>query len=115
MWLGWEAVFYIFGVIGLIWSIFFCLLVKTNPRQSTWISKQELEYITRDQVKEQPKKTPYSKFFKSPAVWAIAVAQVSYNFGWFILLGWLPTYFKSLGVPFNEVGWYKMVNFFFFF
>jgi hypothetical protein len=72
----------------LLWSILFCLFIKSNPRKSTWISKRELNYITKDQINIEPKSTPYLKFFKSPAVWAIVIAQVSYNFGWFTLLGW---------------------------
>jgi len=92
------------------------LLVKTNPRGSKWINKSELEYIKNDQIEIEIKSTPYKKFFKEPAVWAIMIAQVSYNFGWFhlnyfrfTLLGWLPTYFKSKGVPFEHVGWFTML------
>jgi Major Facilitator Superfamily len=36
---------------------------------------------------------PYSKFLKAPAVWAVIVAHFAFNWGYYTLLAWLPSYF----------------------
>ena len=48
------------------------------------------------------------------AVWAIIVSHFCANWGTYVLLAWLPTYFnKGLGVDFSEVGVYTMIPYLF--
>lgn len=46
----------------------------------------------------------YCKLLANPAVWAIIVAHTSFNYGWYILISWLPGYIKMLGVSSNLLG-----------
>lgn len=41
---GWRSLFYITGILGILFAIFFILLYR-NPDKSRRISKEELEYI----------------------------------------------------------------------
>ena len=42
---------------------------------------------------------PWGLFLRSPAVWAINVAHFSFNFGYYTLMAWLPSYFElALGL-----------------
>ncbi|KAL6439583.1 hypothetical protein ACFW04_003993 [Cataglyphis niger] len=43
--LGWESVFYVTGVIGIIWSVAWFLLVFDSPSQHPRISMEERRYI----------------------------------------------------------------------
>ncbi|PSN29031.1 Vesicular glutamate transporter 3 [Blattella germanica] len=43
--LGWESVFYVTGVVGLLWSIVWFLVVFDSPAQHPRISPEEREYI----------------------------------------------------------------------
>lgn len=43
--LGWESVFYVTGVIGIMWSIAWFLLVFDSPSQHPRISAEERHYI----------------------------------------------------------------------
>jgi hypothetical protein len=36
---------------------------------------------------------PYGKFFMTPAVWAVITAHFCFNWGYYTLLAWLPSYF----------------------
>lgn len=46
------------------------------------------------------KSAPWGEFLKTPAVWAIIVAHFCYNYGYYTLLAWLPSYFElALGLP----------------
>lgn len=43
---------------------------------------------------------PWGAFIRTPAVWAIIVAHFCYNYGYYTLLAWLPSYFElALGLP----------------
>lgn len=43
--LGWESVFYVTGVVGLVWSITWFFLVFDSPAQHPRISEEERRYI----------------------------------------------------------------------
>lgn len=43
--LGWESVFYVTGVIGIVWSVAWFLLVFDSPSQHPRISDEERRYI----------------------------------------------------------------------
>lgn len=42
---GWPSIFYVFGVIGAIWSIFFLIFVYEDPESHPRISEGEKKYI----------------------------------------------------------------------
>jgi ACS family sodium-dependent inorganic phosphate cotransporter len=42
---GWESVFYVTGVVGLVWSIVWFFVVFDSPAQHPRISQEERRYI----------------------------------------------------------------------
>ena len=42
---GWEAVFYLQGVLTLIWCIAWFLIMSDKPDDFRWVSKIEINYI----------------------------------------------------------------------
>uniref|UniRef100_A0A8C9PGW8 Voltage-gated purine nucleotide uniporter SLC17A9 n=1 Tax=Spermophilus dauricus TaxID=99837 RepID=A0A8C9PGW8_SPEDA len=58
----------------------------------------------------RPSKVPWRQLFRKPSVWAAVCSQLSSACSFFILLSWLPTFFKetfphSKGWVFNVVPW----------
>ena len=46
---------------------------------------------------------PYGEFLRSPAVWAVITAHFCFNYGYYTLLAWLPSYFElALGVAVSK-------------
>ena len=46
---------------------------------------------------------PYGKFLKDPAVWALITAHFCFNWGYYTLLSWLPSYFDlALGLKVDK-------------
>ena len=43
---GWESVFYLFGIVAIVWCILWSLLVYDTPESHPFISKAERNYIT---------------------------------------------------------------------
>lgn len=78
---GWESIFYVFGTLGVIWSVAWLLLVKESPEEDCQMKECEKVYI-RNSLKRQGQvnvvKPPWKAIFTSMPVHAIGVAHFSY-------------------------------------
>ncbi|CAL1677061.1 unnamed protein product [Lasius platythorax] len=97
--LGWESVFYVTAVIGIIWSVAWFLLVFDSPSQHPRISVEERRYIedsigTTATNKHLP--VPWRSIITSGPVWAIVVTHACSVFGYFTVVNQLPTYMKYI-------------------
>ncbi len=103
---GWPAVFYLFGSTGFVWFVFWQWRVYNTPKAHPSISPEELAYIEATAAPpEPPDFVPYKKIFSSIAVWSIIVNHFCANWGFYVLLAWLPSYFVSeLGLSLRDSG-----------
>ncbi|XP_046531260.1 sialin isoform X3 [Equus quagga] len=98
LYMNWTYVFYLFGIVGIIWFILWISLVSDTPETHMRISQYEKEYILsslRNQLSSQ-KSVPWVPMLKSLPLWAIVVAHFSYNWTFYTLLTLLPTYMKEI-------------------
>ncbi|PSN49195.1 hypothetical protein C0J52_10915 [Blattella germanica] len=96
---GWESIFHVSGGFVLIWLIFWCWIGKGAPEEDPFITQEELKYIQDSLSSEKsPKdvKHPWKKIVTSLPVWAIVVAHVSINWGFYTLLTQLPIFMKNV-------------------
>jgi len=97
--LGWESVFYVFGIIGVVWWVGWCYLVYDTPSTHPTIHPAERRYIVdslgRTRTTVRPK-VPWPAILRSGPVWALTVAHVAQNFGFYTLLTELPTYMATV-------------------
>ncbi|KAM7136415.1 sialin isoform 2-T2 [Molossus nigricans] len=96
--MNWTYVFYLFGIVGIIWFVLWIWLVSETPETHKTISHQEKEYILsslKNQLSSQ-KSVPWIPILKSLPLWAIVVAHFSYNWIFYTLLTLLPTYMKEI-------------------
>jgi MFS family permease len=119
--LGWEWTFYIFGIMGIIWSGFFLFMTSATPRDHPCITEYERRHIEsslKSEEEESGRKNSigtkitlslFLEIFKNRGVWAVIIAHTCYNYGWYVLLSFLPKLFISLGVKFEHVGYYTMI------
>ncbi|XP_064103173.1 putative inorganic phosphate cotransporter [Macrobrachium nipponense] len=96
---GWPSVFYVFGVLGLLWFIFWMLLISNTPESHPTISLEEKIYIQttlNDALKAKTPKIPWKHILTSMPFWAIFVVHIAQNWGFYFLLTELPTYMKNI-------------------
>ncbi len=48
---GWPSIFYVFGIIGVVWFVLWMILAAKSPENHRFISEKEREYII-DQTRE---------------------------------------------------------------
>ncbi|CAF0884850.1 unnamed protein product, partial [Brachionus calyciflorus] len=99
---GWPSIFYLFGAIGIIWSIGFLVFVSDSPKTHKFISQHEKEYILEETKKDLSAKvgrkltTPWIKIFTSKVCWATFIAHLCNNWGNYLYLTQLPSFMKDV-------------------
>ena len=89
---GWPMPFYLFGALGLVWAWF-------------WFSKVGRGRGIPEEATAAPRSIPWSRLLGTPAVWAIIIAHFCSNWSLYVLLAWLPSYFKTtFGVSLANAG-----------
>ncbi len=108
---GWPALFYISGALGAVWVAIWMYVAADRPENSSRISAAELELVTSLRTAEpRALRVPWAAIAREKAVWAIVVAHFCSNFGFNILLLWLPTYLHhTFNVPLERVGVYSII------
>ncbi|GAB5036511.1 anion transporter chloroplastic-like [Nannochloropsis oceanica] len=69
---------------------------RGNKRFLRLLSEGEVEVAgALRQVGEKLTSVPWADFVRSPALWAVTFAHMAHNYGLYVLLAWLPTYFSQ--------------------
>jgi ACS family sodium-dependent inorganic phosphate cotransporter len=108
---GWHALFYIAGAIGLMWVCVWLWRTSETPDSDPEITREELATI----IAGRPPAPlaiaiPWGVIMREKAVWAIAIAHLCNNFGFYILLLWLPTYLdRTFHMTLPRVGLFSLI------
>lgn len=98
---GWPSVFYIFGCLGLVWYAMWSNRAASTPAEDPGLSKGERDFITANtasQMQEGVSSIPWKLLLSRKEVWAIILCHFCHNWGTFILLTWMPTYYNQVGL-----------------
>ena len=103
-WGGVSGPFAVFGLSGVLWAVVWAFAATTYPRDSPSVSQRELALIedggsVADSTRKDgfvPEPTPFRLLLSKAPVWACIVANFVNNWGYFILLAWMPLYFKQV-------------------
>jgi sugar phosphate permease len=100
--LGWRAIFYIFGSLGLVWSIVFTVYYRNRPEDHAHVNRAELAQIRGVSAEAvlpaeaaRPTATPWRRILGSPNMWFIALGYGCFFFGTNFYLTWYPTYLRE--------------------
>ncbi|XP_077517019.1 sialin-like isoform X2 [Amblyomma americanum] len=120
--IGWEAAFYVFGMVGCIYFVLYSWRVRSTPEQDPWIGEAEWDYISRGRVAKplpplQAKaveaggvdmlesSTPWLPLLTSVPLWALTASRFACLWGQFTVLTGLPTYLAAvLRMPLAKSG-----------
>ncbi|GBP50287.1 Putative inorganic phosphate cotransporter [Eumeta japonica] len=96
---GWPSIFYVFGLIGTVWSLAFLFLVHEDPEKCPSIKDHEKKYILNalwGAAGSSSPPIPWGKILLSMPFWAILVAHVGQNYGYETLMTELPTFMRQV-------------------
>ncbi len=88
--MGWRPIFWIFGVVTLLWLVPWHFASK--PLRSDSVTTPVVDPV------------PMKRLFAIPTLWLMGVAHFMSNYGFYFLLAWLPLYLtKTLGYSIAEM------------
>ncbi|WP_304188312.1 MFS transporter [Phenylobacterium aquaticum] len=90
---GWRAAFIITGVIGLFWIIAWIAIYR-SPAEHKKVTPGELAYIQQDPA-DPAAKIGWLSVLPKRETWAYALGKFLIDPVWWMLLFWLPDYFKK--------------------
>ena len=106
---GWPAVFYLFGATGFVWTLIWFMQVKDHPANDPKVSAAEraaLRTLAPDDGEKPP--VPWRRLLSHKAVWALFINHFCSNWVLYMLLAWLPSYFRGhLGLSITNAGLYS--------
>jgi sugar phosphate permease len=97
---GWRSVFYVIGVLSLMWSLLYLLTYRNMPEENKRVSHAELARIRgvdekgeikQANIQKRPK-VPWSVLLKHSNMWAVMCAYAAYIYSLWFFLSWLPSY-----------------------
>jgi ACS family sodium-dependent inorganic phosphate cotransporter len=101
-------VFYSFGALGVLWCFAWFPWSHDRPDMHPRLSEDEraaLAAIAPAETRSAP--VPWARLLGEPAVWALLLNHLCTNWVFYMLLAWLPSYFRSaLGLSITQSGLY---------
>jgi ACS family sodium-dependent inorganic phosphate cotransporter len=104
--IGWKKIFFLCGLIGILWCIFFEIYGADSPESSKRITCMEKKYIlsqqqrtildTHHQMDKKKKIYIWKILFTRRETWAIYIANFCYDYGWYVFHGWIPQYLMEV-------------------
>ncbi|RUS88339.1 hypothetical protein EGW08_003910 [Elysia chlorotica] len=97
---GWPFVFYLYGGLGVVWSVGWLLVVHETPSSHPRISQTERKFIEdsagRETHNEKSSQAPLGRIVRSPAFIAIIFAHFANDWGSFALTTCLPSFLQHI-------------------
>jgi len=109
---GWPSVFFGFGSLGIFWYMAWQSKAASTPADDKEMSVAERNYILASTPSNQgaAASIPWGKILSRKEVWAIIVCHFCHNWGTFILLTWMPTYYNQvLGLDLMRSGIFSVL------
>lgn len=109
---NWQTIFYLFSILGPVWCLVWWKFGKDKPELHPTISKQEIEYIKFGQGQKEVsgKALTSGEVYGNSSVWGATLAYFCYNYVFYLLLTWLPTYFaQGRNLSLAEAGYATMI------
>ena len=90
---GWPTPFYLFGGIGILWALLWTMLIQGGTG------------VAPDALPTNRSTIPWKRILTSAPVWAIVITNSCFNWSFYLLLAWLPSYLKhTFGVSLLNAG-----------
>jgi MFS transporter, ACS family, glucarate transporter len=88
---GWRASFYVFGVLGVAWSVVWYWWFRDSPAEKAGVNQAELEG-TRDLVAKAHHGLQWKIAFCSRNLWAVMGVGYCYLYTYYFFQSWFHTY-----------------------
>lgn len=114
--LGWQAIFVVIGVVGLLWLIPWLIIYKSKPETHPWLTEEERSYIlsgqrNADHGEEESDYNPStSEMLGRKETWGAILPAMFIDPIWWLFVFWIPIYLiDTFGFDVQQLGLYSWV------
>jgi MFS transporter, ACS family, solute carrier family 17 (sodium-dependent inorganic phosphate cotransporter), other len=94
---GWAMPFYVFGSVGLLWLLLWFRQVESEPAADPRLSTEERELLQAVRpATDLEERVPLRRLLLHTSLASIVAAHVACNWVQYVLLSWLPSYFREM-------------------
>ncbi|MGA2616665.1 MAG: MFS transporter [Thermoguttaceae bacterium] len=100
--LHWRSVFWVFGLLGVAWCVWFGLWFRNRPEEKRGVNAAELARIRTGRVEARSghAAVPWRSMLASRNLWLLCLMYFCQSYAWYFYITYLPKFFeKSLNVP----------------
>jgi sugar phosphate permease len=106
---GWQAPFFLFGVLGLLWSAGWFWYYRDTPAEHRQTNSAEVRLIEESVGIRHAttKSVPWRSLLRSPSLWTLSLMYFCYGYTIDIYLDWFPKYLNDhRGFNLTQMGYY---------
>jgi ACS family glucarate transporter-like MFS transporter len=93
---SWRVAFGLFGLLGVVWAIFFYAWFRDRPSEKRGVNAAELALLREAEAHSHPHgSVPWRKFIKSSQVWFLCGQYFCLSYSWYFSITWLPRYLRE--------------------
>lgn len=86
-----------FQIVNTVLDMVHMMQAYSSPLEDPQLLPGEKKLIVSNCISKQPAKSiPWRSILSKPPVWALIVSHFCHNWGTFILLTWMPTYYHQV-------------------
>ena len=93
-WAGWRAAFWVFGFLGVVWSVFWWRWFRDDPAMHPSVDRDELAHIREGAAAVVHPRIDWRDLLHANLA-IICLMYFCIGYGLYFYLTWLPTYFKE--------------------
>lgn len=97
-WSGWRPVFFIFGVVGIVWAAVWGRYYRDFPREHPGINAGELAILGTASPRVPPgarPRVPWGLILRSRDLWYLSTIYFCYGWVLWLYLAWFPSYLRE--------------------
>lgn len=105
VYLSWQMIFVLVGLIGLVWLVPWLVLVKAPPKAHPWITESERQYILSGQKNQDLDQDGSFDEGYNPSTkemlghkqsWGVIIASAAIDPIWWLFVFWIPIYLSEV-------------------
>jgi MFS family permease len=87
---GWQSVFWVFSIFGLVWAVAWYLLVTDRPEQNRRVTNAEARHIAASRG-ERTETLPMRAALRNRTTWGLILAYFGLPYTYFMVTLWAPS------------------------
>jgi MFS family permease len=90
--ISWRTAFLGFGLVGVVWSVFFWMFFRDKPSEPARLALESPESDSSVGSPVASEKIPWKDILGQRDLWILSLAYFLVNYGWYFNITYLPSY-----------------------